>query len=83
LFTISPLLPKSRDFIKRGMGTTENYLLEIINDIEKKENKLIIGVKYVLHIILSVIMSVFIALFWPIIFLGFAGSVISYLVKKS
>lgn len=82
LFTISPLLKKSRSFIKEGLGKTENYLVEIINDIENGERKFVIGVKYTLHIILSLIMSAFIGVIWPGIAIGFIATVGSYLIQK-
>jgi asparagine N-glycosylation enzyme membrane subunit Stt3 len=82
LFTISPLLKKSRSFIKEGLGKTENYLVEIIDDIEKGESRFVISLKYILHIILSVVMSAFIAIIWPAIFVGFIVTVVSYIRQK-
>jgi hypothetical protein len=82
IFTISPLLPKSRDFIREGLGKTQNYLVEIMDDIQKKEKKLVIGVKYSLHVVLSAIMSSFIGIIWPFIVIAFLGSVITYLFQK-
>lgn len=82
IFTISPLLPKSRDFIREGLGKTQNYLVEIMDDIQNGERKWVIGVKYSLHVVLSAIMSTFIGIIWPLIAIAFLGSVLTYLIQK-
>jgi hypothetical protein len=82
IFTISPLLPKSRDFIREGLGKTQNYLVEIMNDIQSGERKWVIGVKYSLHVVLSAIMSAFIGIIWPFIAIAFLTSVLTYIFQK-
>lgn len=82
VFFISPLLKSGRDFIKESIGETENYLMEIINDIDAKKENWVIATKYILHIFISILLSLFIALLWPILLLMLGITIVSYLGNK-
>lgn len=82
VFVITPLVRSGRIFIKESIGNTENYLMEIIEDIEDKKPTWVVAAKYILHLIIAIILGLFVALLWPILFLMLGVTIVSYLSDK-
>jgi len=79
IFVITPLIKSGRKFIRESMGKTENYLIEIISDIENGQPHWIVSVKYILHVIIAILLGLFVGVLWPALAIMFILSVISYI----
>lgn len=79
---LSILFEDGREYIKSSLEGTNNYLTEIISDIENGSPKIVIVWKYIFHVVLSAILGCFIGILWPLPLMFFFVSIVSYLKDK-